>query len=220
MQIATSVTSAFQLPSRSHFDRVISLAQDFALSLTHLLFRFYRKMRCKTFIRLQGKIHAITIVMLFWVSLSIQLCGDWVQGGSDIDEEVEDDETEISALSSDGSTVAIGANQNDGNGSDLGHEIISVNDAPTLTGAGRTLSFTENDGATATDYILSAMDADDAELESVTFTIFSSNVSSEDVLGFTNLRLRPSLTSEHRKIYPENKAVNWFSFMLKRNKDG
>ena len=146
--------------------------------------------------------------MLFWVSLSIQLCGDWVQGRSDIDGEVVDDETEISALSSDGSTVAIGANQNDGNGSDLGHEIISVNDAPTHTGACGTLSFTENDGATATDYILSAMDVDDAELESVTITISSSNVSSEDVLGFTNLRLRFGLTSEHRKIYPEKKAVN------------
>lgn len=208
MQIATNVTSAFQLSSRSLFDCVISLAQDFALSLTHLLFRFYRKMRCKTFICLQGKIHAITIVMLFWVSLSIQLCGDWVQGGSDIDGEVVDDETEISMLSSDGSTLAIGANQNDGNGSDLGHEIISVNDAPALTGACGTLSFTENDGATATDYILSAMDVDDAELEAVTITISSSNVSSEDVLGFTNLRLRFGSTSEYRKIYPEKKAVN------------
>jgi len=205
VQIATIVTSAFQLSSRSHFDFVISLAQDSALSLTHLLFRFYRKMRCKTFICLQGKIHAITTVMLFWVSLSIQLCGDWVQGRSDIDGEVVDDETEISMLSSDGSTVAIGANQNDGNGSDLGHEIISVNDAPALTGACGTLSFTENDGDTATDYILSAMDVDDVELESVTITISSSNVSSEDVLGFTNLRLRFGLTSEHWKIYPEKK---------------
>lgn len=120
--------------------------------------------------------HTITIGMLFWFSLSIQLCGDWVQVGSDIDGEAADDEAEIIALSSDGSTDAIGANQNDVNGSDSGHIRIFVNDAPTLTGAGGTLSFIENDGATATDDSLSVTDVDDAKLESVMITIFSSYV--------------------------------------------
>ena len=55
------------------------------------------------------------------------------------------------ALSLDGSTVAIGANQNDGNGSDSGYVRIFVNDAPTLTGAGKILVFTKNEEAKAID---------------------------------------------------------------------
>ena len=46
----------------------------------------------------------------------------WVQKGSDIDGEAADDESGMSvSLSSDGTTVAIGALYNDGNGSDAGH---------------------------------------------------------------------------------------------------
>ena len=74
--------------------------------------------------------------------------------------------------------------------------MIFVNDAPTLTGAGGTLSFAENDGVTAIDDSLSVTDADDTYLESATITISSGYVSSEDVLGFTTLRLRLSLLSE------------------------
>ena len=55
------------------------------------------------------------------------------------------------ALSLDGSTVAIGANQNNGNGSDSGYARIFVNDAPTLTGAGKILVFTKNEEAKAID---------------------------------------------------------------------
>ena len=54
--------------------------------------------------------------------------------------------------------------------------MIFVNGAPTLTGAGGTLSFAENDGVTAIDDSLSVTDVDDAKLESVTITIFSSYV--------------------------------------------
>jgi hypothetical protein len=48
--------------------------------------------------------------------------GAWVQAGSDIDGEAAGDYSGASvSLSSDGSRVAIGANGNDGNGSDAGH---------------------------------------------------------------------------------------------------
>ena len=70
---------------------------------------------------LQNKVYTLTIGLFCWLSLSTQLCGDWVQLGSDINGEAADDEAEIIALSLDGSTVAIGTNQNDGNGSDSGH---------------------------------------------------------------------------------------------------
>jgi len=58
-------------------------------------------------------------------------------------------------------------------------------------------------------------DVDDAELEAVTITISSSNVSSEDVLGFTALRLRFGSSSERRRICPVSEAMHWFSFVLK-----
>ena len=46
----------------------------------------------------------------------------WVQRGSDIDGEAYDDASGVSvSLSADGSVVAIGAQRNDGNGSDAGH---------------------------------------------------------------------------------------------------
>jgi len=48
--------------------------------------------------------------------------GNWVQMGSDIDGEADSDNSGFSvSLSSDGSIVAIGAPQNDGNGIDAGH---------------------------------------------------------------------------------------------------
>lgn len=146
--------------------------------------------------------------MLFCFSLSIQMCGDRVQVESEIEGGSIDDEAKMIALSLDGSTVVIGANQNDGNGSDSGYVRIFVNDAPTLTGVGRTLFFIGNDEARAIGDSLAETDVDDAKLESVTISIYSSNVSSEDVLGFTSLRLHLSLLSEHRKICPESKAVN------------
>ena len=62
---------------------------------------------------------------------------------------------------------------------------LAANDAPTLGDAGGTLSFIENDGATAIDVSLSVADVDDTNLESATVTISSGYVSSEDVLGFT-----------------------------------
>ncbi|MDA7512810.1 hypothetical protein OAH23_12455 [Verrucomicrobia bacterium] len=68
--------------------------------------------------------------------------------------------------------------------------------SPNLTDVSGTLSFTENGGAKAIDGDLSVTDADDTYLESATITISSGYVSSEDVLGFTTLRLRLSLLSE------------------------
>jgi hypothetical protein len=50
------------------------------------------------------------------------ISGTWTQQGADIDGEAADDESGYSvSLSSDGSTVAIGARHNDGNGADAGH---------------------------------------------------------------------------------------------------
>jgi hypothetical protein len=51
----------------------------------------------------------------------------WVQRGSDIEGEAANDQSGRSvALSSDGNTLAIGARQNDGNGSDAGHVRVYV----------------------------------------------------------------------------------------------
>ena len=63
----------------------------------------------------------------------------WNQLGSDIDGEAAGDYSGVSvSLSSDGSTVAIGAHSNDGNGSDAGHvRVFSIADttAPTFSSA-------------------------------------------------------------------------------------
>ena len=54
--------------------------------------------------------------------------GTWTQVGSDIDGEAAEDQSGFSvSLSSDGSTVAIGARNNDGNGSNSGHVRIYNN---------------------------------------------------------------------------------------------
>ena len=79
-------------------------------------------MRNKILICLQNKIYTPTIGLLCWFSLSIQLCGDWAQVGSDINGEAAIDNSGISvSLSSDGYVFAIGAYLNDGNGSNSGH---------------------------------------------------------------------------------------------------
>jgi Flp pilus assembly pilin Flp len=70
------------------------------------------------------------------------------QQGSDIDGEARDDYSGVSvSLSSDGSTVAIGALQNDGNGSDAGHVRIYKNISGTWTQVGADI-----DGEAAIDY--------------------------------------------------------------------
>jgi Flp pilus assembly pilin Flp len=63
--------------------------------------------------------------------------GTWTQVGSDIDGEAASDRSGWSvSLSSDGSTVAIGANNNGGNGSYSGHVIIYKNTSGTWTQVG------------------------------------------------------------------------------------
>ncbi|MGB1785073.1 MAG: InlB B-repeat-containing protein [Ilumatobacteraceae bacterium] len=59
----------------------------------------------------------------------------WQQKGDDIDGEAEAGRSGISlSLSSDGTTVAIGADQNDGNGNDSGHvRVYSITSAQTLS---------------------------------------------------------------------------------------
>ena len=61
--------------------------------------------------------------IIFLLLLShYSLSQDWVQLGSDIDGEAESDQSGVSvSLSSDGTIVAIGADDNDGNGTDAGH---------------------------------------------------------------------------------------------------
>jgi len=63
--------------------------------------------------------------------------GTWIQIGSDIDGEAEYDRSGYSvSLSSDGSILAIGAYQNDGNGSDAGHVRVYENQSGTWTQIG------------------------------------------------------------------------------------
>ena len=65
------------------------------------------------------------------------ISGTWTQQGSDIDGEAADDYSGFSvSLSSDGSTVAIGATGNDGNGSNAGHVRIYKNISGTWTQQG------------------------------------------------------------------------------------
>lgn len=64
--------------------------------------------------------------------------------------------------------------------------ITPVNDAPVLGGPAGTVTFTENDPATAIDAGLTASDVDDANLEGATIAIGAGYVNGEDVLAFTD----------------------------------
>ena len=64
--------------------------------------------------------------------------------------------------------------------------VADVNDAPTLSDAGDTLAYTEDDNATVIDSTLTIADVDDTNIESATITISSGYQSSEDVLAFSN----------------------------------
>jgi hypothetical protein len=76
------------------------------------------------------------------------ISGTWTQQGSDIDGEAAQDKSGMSvSLSSDGSTVAIGAPYNDGNGTDAGHVRIYKNISGTWTQQGSDI-----DGEAADDW--------------------------------------------------------------------
>src|SRR5205085_2717666 len=60
-----------------------------------------------------------------------------------------------------------------------------VNDAPVIT-AGGTLTYTENDAATAIDTTITVSDVDSANLASATAQISANYASGQDVLSFTN----------------------------------
>ncbi|BCA03166.1 hypothetical protein H12S4_40700 [Bradyrhizobium diazoefficiens] len=63
--------------------------------------------------------------------------------------------------------------------------VTPVNDAPVVV-AGHTLSYTENQAATAIDPALTVSDIDSANLASATVQITGDYVTGQDVLGFTN----------------------------------
>ena len=65
-------------------------------------------------------------------------------------------------------------------------EVTPTNDAPTLSGAGGTLTFTEGIGSTVIDSSLTVADVDDSNIESATVSFSSGFVASEDVLSFSN----------------------------------
>jgi VCBS repeat-containing protein len=60
------------------------------------------------------------------------------------------------------------------------------NQAPVLNAADGSLSYTENQAATAIDTVLTASDADSADLVSATVSITANFAAGQDVLGFTN----------------------------------
>ena len=64
--------------------------------------------------------------------------------------------------------------------------VNAVNDAPVLT-AGATLSYTENQAATAIDTTVTVNDVDNANLASATVQITGNYVNGEDVLSFATL---------------------------------
>ena len=63
---------------------------------------------------------------------------------------------------------------------------IGVNSAPSITGVGGTLAFTEGDPAKIVDDSISVLDTNDINLQGATITISSGYVSGEDVLAFSN----------------------------------
>ena len=64
--------------------------------------------------------------------------------------------------------------------------VADVNDAPVVSDAGGTLSFSAGGSATVIDGTLTITDVDDTNMESATITISSGYEPSEDVLAFTN----------------------------------
>jgi hypothetical protein len=79
-----------------------------------------------------------------------------------------------------------GGTANGGVDLDQSPNTLTINqDAPPVVTAGHTLSYTENQAATAIDTALTVTDADSANLASATVQITGNYVISEDVLGFT-----------------------------------
>src|SRR5207248_1319095 len=64
--------------------------------------------------------------------------------------------------------------------------IHGTNDVPVLNAAGGSLSYTENQAATAIDTVLTTSDVDSTNLTGATVSITANLVSGQDVLGFTN----------------------------------
>src|SRR5204863_410174 len=62
----------------------------------------------------------------------------------------------------------------------------AVNDAPVLDAHSGSLSYTENQAATAIDTVITAFDVDSASLAGATVTITGNFVAGQDFLGFTN----------------------------------
>ncbi|MBK7238075.1 MAG: tandem-95 repeat protein [Sterolibacteriaceae bacterium] len=68
----------------------------------------------------------------------------------------------------------------------LSTSITPVNDAPVLTTSGSTLTYTENQAATAVDAALTVSDVDSTNLAGATVTISANYANGQDVLAFTN----------------------------------
>src|SRR5207249_4016 len=64
--------------------------------------------------------------------------------------------------------------------------LTGTNDAPVLNANGGSLSYTENQAATAIDAALLASDVDSTNLTGATVSITGNFASGQDVLGFTN----------------------------------
>ncbi|TNF70247.1 MAG: DUF4347 domain-containing protein [Gammaproteobacteria bacterium] len=105
---------------------------------------------------------------------------NWIQVGFDINGEAADDNSATHSsvsLSYDGSTLAIGAEGNDGNGSDSGH--VKVYD---LTSLQEMITYTENESAVVLHSELLITDVDDINIESARIQI--TNAQTDDVLSY------------------------------------
>ncbi len=88
-------------------------------------------------------------------------------------------------------TLLVHDNGNTGTGGDLSSSDtatinITVHSAPVLNAAGGSLSYTENQAATAIDTLITASDVGTANLTGATVSITTNFASGQDVLGFTN----------------------------------
>ena len=81
--------------------------------------------------------------------------------------------------------------------------VTPVNDAPVVTPSG-TLSYTENQAATAIDAALTVSDVDSANLTGATVPITGNFVDGQDVLGFTTQNgITGSYNAAHRHADPD-----------------
>ncbi len=144
------------------------------------------------------------------------ISGTWIQQGSDIKGEAADDYSGHSvSLSSDGSTVAIGAPGNDGNGKSAGHVRIYKNISGTWTQIGSDI-----DGEAADDQ--SGYSVSLSSDGSIVAVSAPNNVSNGTVSGHVRIykNKNGTWTQQGTDIDGEASGGNWYGYSVSLSSDG